>query len=130
MYEINLDLCALFLKSSEKIYAKSTVQVTISSTENIPAPTSRDIIISDLGPLGKDIVIRLNVYSASPGAPNSDTLDIPVEIIDAGGVLDEQGVRDAIGNKVYNVTVRVFKNNVQKSEEGGAVNNSSKVELE
>lgn len=130
MYELNQSLCALFLESTEKIYAKSSVEVTIYTTEDIPQPTSQDIIILDKGSLGKDITIRLNVTGTISEEIQTKSLTIPVPVIDAGQKLDEEGVRTTIGSKVYNVTTLVFKNNVQESNKSGSVTNKSEVEIE
>jgi len=130
MYELKQGLCAFFLNSTEKIYAKSSIQVRIYSTENIPSPTSRDIIITDKGAEGKDIIIILNVGGDVSQTTKNEYLEVPVEIIDAGQELDEQGVRDEIGSKVYNVTVRVVKDNVEKSADGGKITNKSTIEIE
>jgi len=130
MYELNQSLCALYLESTEKIYAKSSVEVTIYTTEDIPQPTSQDIIILDKGSLGKDITIRLNVTGTISEEIQTKSLTIPVPVIDAGQKLDEEGVRTTIGSKVYNVTTLVIKNNVQESNESGSITNKSEVEIE
>ena len=130
MYELNQSLCALFLNLTEKIYTKSSVDVTIFSNENIPQPTARDIVVVDRGALGKDITIKLNVQGQASGGIKTAELEISTEIIDAGQKLDEQGVRNAIGTKVYNVTTKVFKDNVEKSSQTGKVNDESDVEIE
>jgi len=130
MYELNQSLCALFLNLTEKIYTKSSVDVTIFSNENIPQPTARDIVVVDRGALGKDITIKLNVQGQASGGIKTAELEISTEIIDAGQKLDEQGVRNTIGTKVYNVTTKVFKDNVEKSSQTGKVNDESDVEIE
>jgi len=129
MYELSQSLCALYLESTEKIYAKSSVEVTIYTTEDIPQPTSQDIIILDMGSLGKDITIRLNVTGTISEEIQTKSLTIPVPVIDVGHNLNEQGVRDEIGPKVYNVTVKVFKNNTEKSSNDNKVDKKSEVEL-
>jgi hypothetical protein len=129
MYELSQSLCALFLESTEKIYAKTSVEVTIYTTEDIPQPTSQDIIILDKGSLGKDITIRLNVTGTISEEIQTKSLTIPVPVIDVGHNLNEQGVRDEIGPKVYNVTVKVFKNNTEKSSNDNKVDKKSEVEL-
>jgi len=130
MYELNQSLCALFLNLTKKIYTKSSVDVTIFSNENIPQPTARDIVVVDRGALGKDITIKLNVQGQASGGIKTAELEISTEIIDAGQKLDEQGVRNAIGTKVYNVTTKVFKDSVEKSSQTGKVNDESDVEIE
>jgi hypothetical protein len=130
MYELSQSLSALFLESTEKIYVKSSVDVTLYSSEYIPPPGARDIIIIDRGSLGKDITIRLNVQGQASGGIKTESLSIPVEVIDAGQQLDEQGVRDTIGSKIYNVTARVFKGGVEESGETGNVTKESDVEIE
>ncbi|MEE4255525.1 MAG: hypothetical protein V2I47_00660 [Bacteroidales bacterium] len=129
MYELSQNLCALFLESTEKIYAKSSVEVTIYTTEDIPQPTAQDIIILDKGSLGKDITIRLNVTGTISEEIQTKSLTIPVPVIDVGHNLNEQGVRDEIGPKVYNVTVKVYKNNTEKSSNDNNVDKKSEVEL-
>lgn len=130
MYELSQHLCALFLESTEKIYTKSTVNVTLYSSEYIPQPGSRDIIIIDRGSLGKDITIKLNVQGQAAGGIKTESLEIPVEIIDAGQPLDEQGVRDEIGSRIYNVNAKVFKADIEESSEKKEVNRNSEVEIE
>ena len=130
MYELSQHLCALFLESTEKIYTKSTVNVTLYSSEYIPQPDARDIIIIDRGSLGKDITIKLNVQGQAAGGIKTESLEIPVEIIDAGQPLDEQGVRDEIGNRIYNVTAKVFKAAIEESSDKNEVNRNSEVEIE
>jgi len=129
MYELSQNLCALYLESTEKIYAKSSVGVTIYTTEDIPQPTAQDIIVVDKGSLGKDITIRLNVTGTVSEEIQTKSLTIPVPVIDAGHNLNEQGVRDEIGPKVYNVNVKVFKNNTEKSSNDNKVDKKSEVEL-
>ena len=130
MYELNQKLSILFLSSSEKIYAKAVVGVTISSTENIPYPPAEDIIVTDRGSIGKDIEIRLRVNGTVSETTKIESLLIPVEIINAGEELDEQGVRDAIGRKVYNVTTVVYKDGSAQKEKSGTLNSGSNVEID
>lgn len=130
MYEQIQRLSILFLRSTEKIYARASVRVTLYANENIPYPSADDIIVTDRGSLGKDIEIRLRVNGTDSGTSKTESLTIPVEIIDAGEELDEQGVRDAIGTKVYNVTTAVLKDGIQKDSKSGVLNNNSKVEIE
>ena len=130
MYNLSQNLSLLFLSSNEKIYAKSSLQVQIYSTENIPAPSVSDIIVTDKGAVGKDIEIRLRVIGPASGTAKTESLTIPVEIINTGQELDEQGVRDAVGSKVYNVTTVVYKDGTVKKEKTGTLNSGSKVEID
>jgi hypothetical protein len=130
MYELRQQVCLLFKGSTEKIYAKTTAQVTISTTENIPDPTSQDITTTPNSSGGIDIEIDLRVLG-SPSIPTQEvTKVIEEEIIDAGEPLDEQGVRDAVGSKEYNVTVNVYKGSTKKSSKDKKINNTSKVIIE
>ena len=115
MYEIRQQLCLLFKESTEKIYAKTTAQVTISTTENIPDPTSQDITTTPNSSGGKDIEVNLRVLGSPSVQTQEVTKIIEEEIIDAGEPLDEQGVRDAVGSKLYNVTVNVYKGTTLES---------------
>ncbi|RLD39707.1 MAG: hypothetical protein DRI97_01585 [Bacteroidetes bacterium] len=130
MYNLSQNLSLLFLSSNEKIYAKSSVQVKIYSTENIPAPSASDIIVTDKGAVGKDIEIRLRVSGPISETTKTESLTIPVEIINTGQELDEQGVRDAVGSKVYNVKTVVYKDGDVKKEKTGQVNAGSNVEID
>lgn len=130
MYELSQSVCALFLTSTEKIYTKSSVDVSIYSTENIAQPTSQDIIILDKGSQGKDITIKLTVTGMVSEQIQTKSLTIPVPVIDVGHNLNEQGVRDEIGSKVYSVTVKVYKDGTQKSSEVEDVNRKSDVEID
>ena len=130
MYNLRQNLSLLFLSSNEKIYAKSSVQVQIYSTESIPAPSASDIIVTDKGVVGKDIEIRLRVSGPISQTPKTESLTIPVEIINTGQELDEQGVRDAVGSKVYNVTTVVYKDGDVKKEKTGELNSGSNVEID
>ena len=130
MYELNQTLSIQFLSSTEKIYAKAVDRVSISSTENISYPPAEDIIVTDRGSIGKDIEIRLRVTGTVSETTKIESLTIPVEIIDASEELDEQGVRNAIGNKVYNVTTVVYKDRSAQKEKSGTLNSGSNVEID
>lgn len=130
MYELSQSVCALFLTSTENIYTKSSVDVSIYSTEDIAQPSSQDIIILDKGDLGKDITIKLTVTGTVSEEIQTKSLTIPVPVIDVGHQLNEQGVRDEIGSKIYRVSVRVFKNNVLKSSEDDDVDKKSEIEID
>lgn len=106
------------------------MQVQIYSTENIPTPSASDIIVTDKGAVGKSIEIRLKVIGPASGAAKTESLTIPVEIINANQELDEQGVRDAVGSKVYNVKTVVYKDGTVKNEKTGELNSESKVEID
>ena len=109
---------------------KTSVRVTISTTESIAYPTSQDITITDKGALGKDIEIRLNVTGTVSSKSKTETLDIPVEIIDAGEPLNEQGVRNAVGSKEYNITTEVLKDEVIKNTKQDKLTSGSDVEID
>lgn len=130
MYELSQRFSLLFKSSTEKIYAKTSARVTISTTESIPDPSGQDITTTPNASGGKDIEINLRVL----GSPSVQTQDITkvieVEIIDAGESLDEQGVRDAVGTKEYNITTGVYKNEVLQSSKSGKLNADSKVEID
>ena len=130
MYELRQQVCLLFKNSTEKIYAKTTAGVTISTTENIPDPSSQDITITPNSSGGKDIEINLRVLGSPSVQTHEVTKVIEEEIINAGEPLDEQGVRDAVGSKVYNVTTKVFKGEVLQSSKQGEIKDNSKVEIE
>ena len=130
MYELSQSVCALFLTSTEKIYTKSSVDVTIYSTEDIAQPGSQDIIILDKGSQGKDITIKLTVTGTVSEQIQTKSLTIPVEVIDVGHQLNEQGVRDEIGSKVYSVTVKVFKNNTEKSSNDEKIDKKTEVVID
>lgn len=130
MYELSQSVCALFLTSTEKIYTKSSVGVTIYSTEDIAQPSSQDIIVLDKGSQGKDITIKLTVTGSISEETQIKSLTIPVEVIDVGHQLDEQGVRDEIGSKTYNVTVKVYKNTTEKSSDKQKIDNKSNIDIE
>ncbi len=126
MYEQELYTDILYITAQQKIYARTSDQVTIFSTQSIPYPQQGDIIITDHGASGKDIEIRLKVMGPVSETTKTEELVIPVEILQTSRELDEQGVRDLIGSKVYNITCMVYKDNVlQDSESGGATQNSN-----
>jgi len=130
MYELSQEVCLVFKTSTEKIYARSIDDVTISTTENIPDPPSQDITVTPNSSGGKDIEIKLRVLG-SPSIPSQVvTKTIDTEIIDAGEILDKEGVRRAVGTKVYNVTARVYKGGDLENEDEKEVNQGSKVILE
>lgn len=126
MYEQELYIDILYITAQQKIYARTSDQVTIYSTQSIPYPQQGDIIITDHGASGKDIEIHLKVTGQVSETTRTEELLIPVEILQTSRELDEQGVRDLIGSKVYNITCMVYKDNVlQDSESGGATQNSN-----
>ncbi|MEN8225974.1 MAG: hypothetical protein ABFS05_11520 [Bacteroidota bacterium] len=130
MYELRQQVCLLFKNSTEKIYAKSTAIVTISVTESIPDPSSQDIIITGNSTGGKDIEIKLHVNGEPTLQPQNVEKEVEVEIIDAGEPLNEQGVRDAVGSKLYNVTVNVYKGSNIESSKEKEINENSTVIIE
>ena len=79
---------------------------------------------------GKDIEIRLRVHGIQAELARYQELIIPVEILNTVQTLDEQGVRDAVGNKVYSVTTSVYKDNVLQKSTSGTATQSSDVEIE
>jgi len=130
MYELNQEVCLVFKSTDEKIYARSIDEVTISTTENIPDPPAQDIIITPNGTGGKDIEIKLRVLG-SPSIPTQVvTKTVDVEIIDAGEELDTEGVRRAVGTKVYNVTTSIYKGETEKSSSSKDLTKESKVKIE
>jgi hypothetical protein len=130
MYELSQEVCLVFKTPTEKIYARSVDDVTISTTENIPDPSAQDIAVTPNSTGGKDIEIILRVLG-SPSIPTQVvTKTVDVEIIDAGEELDEEGVRTAVGSKVYNITVKVYKNGTVQSTSEEGVSDKSKVIIE
>ncbi len=130
MYNLSQNLSLLFSRTTEKIYAKASLQIQIYTTESIPYPPSEDIIITDKGALGKDIEIRLKVKGPISETIKTESLTVPVEIINAGEELDEQGVRNEVGSKVYNVTTIVYKDGSVKKEKSGTLTSGSDVEID
>lgn len=130
MYEPRQRLSLLYITAHKKIYVKASILVTLSADENIPYPPPEDIIVTDQGASGKDIEIRLRVHGAQAERAKYQELIIPVEIMNPGQVLDEQGVRDAIGSKVYNVATTVYKDNVPQKSASGTATQNSDVEIE
>ena len=130
MYELSQEVCLVFKAADEKIYARSIDEVTISTTENIPDPPASDITTTPNSTGGLDIEIILRVLG-SPSIPTQVvTKTVDVEIIDAGEELDKEGVRRAVGSKVYNVTVEVYKGETKKGDDDKEVTKNSKVILE
>jgi hypothetical protein len=130
MYELRQQVCLLFKESTEKIYAKTTAQVTISTTESIPDPGSQDITVTPNSSGGKDIEIDLRVLG-SPSVQTQDvTKEVEVEIIDAGEPLDKEGVIRAVGSKEYDITAKVYKGESLENEDEKKVDKNSKVILE
>jgi hypothetical protein len=130
MYELSQEVCLVFKTSTEKIYARSIDDVTISTTENIPDPPSQDITVTPNSSGGMDIEIKLRVLGSPSIQTQVVTKTIDTEIIDAGEILDKEGVRRAVGTKVYNVTARVYKGGDLENEDEKEVNQGSKVILE
>jgi len=130
MYEPRQRLSILYLTFQKKIYAKASILVTLSSGEYIPYPVAEDIIITDRGALGKDVEIRLRVYGTVTENTKYQELIIPVEILDPGQILDEQGIRDAIGDQVFNITTGVYKNNTPLKSTTGTISQNSDIEIE
>jgi len=104
MYVPNQSLSILYSTSTQKIYAKSSIVVSISSTENIPYPPPGDIIITDKGSVGKDVDIRLRVSGPVSEKTKNVSLVVVAEILNPGQELDEQGVRNYIGSQVFNIS--------------------------
>lgn len=129
MYDPRQRLSLLYILAQNKIYVKATILVPLSSDENIPYPPPEDIIVTDQV-IGKDIEIRLRVYGIQAERAKYQELIIPVEILDTSQILDEQGVRDAVGSKVYNVTTAVYKDNVEQKSTSGTATQTSDVEIE
>ena len=130
MYEPRQRLSILYLTAQKKIYAKVSILVTLSSGEYIPNPLPEDIIITDKGELGKDVEIRLRVYGTVSENTKYQELIIPVEILDPRQVLDEQGIRNAIGDQVFNITTRMYKNNTPLKSTTGTISKNSDIEIE
>jgi len=130
MYEPRQRLSSLYLTAQEKIYAKVSILVALSSSEYIPYPLPGDIIITDKGESGKDVEIRLRVYGSVSENTKYQELIIPVEILDPGQDLDEQGIKNAIGNQVFNITTKVYKNNVPLESTTGTISQNSDIEIE
>jgi hypothetical protein len=130
MYELSQEVCLVFKSAIEKIYARSIDDVTISTTENIPDPPAQDITVTPNSSGGKDIEIILRVLGSPSIQTQEVTKTVDVEIINAGEILDEQGIRRAVGSKIYNITVKVYKNGNVQSTDDKKVNNKSKVIIE
>lgn len=130
MYEPRQRLSLLYILAHKKIYVKASILVTLSSDENIPYPPPEDIIVTDQGASGKDIEIRLRVHGSQAERDKYQELIIPIEVLSPGQILDEQGVRDAVGSKVYNVATEVYKDNVPQKSTSGTATQSSDVEIE
>ncbi len=130
MYEPRQKLSILYLTVQKKIYAKVSILVTLGSGEYIPYPLAEDIIITDKGVLGKDVEIRLRVYGTESESTKYQEFIIPVEILDPGQILDEQGIRNAIGNQVFNITTKVYKNNMPLKSTTGTISKNSDIEIE
>jgi hypothetical protein len=130
MYELSQEVCLVFKSAFEKIYARSIDDVTISTTENIPDPPAQDITVTPNSSGGKDIEIILRVLGSPSIQTQEVTKTVDVEIINAGEILDEQGIRRAVGSKIYNITVKVYKNGNVQSTDDKKVNNKSKVIIE
>lgn len=129
MYEQELYTDILYIAAQQKIYARTSDQVTIYSTQSIPYPQQGDIIITDHGASGKDIEIRLKVMGSVSEATKTEELVIPVEILQTSRELDEQGVRDLIGSKVYNITCLVYRDNVVQDSGSSEVEQNSDIEI-
>lgn len=130
MYEPRQRLSLLYILAHKKIYVKASILVTLSADENIPYPPPEDIIVTDQGASGKDIEIRLRVHGTQSLRAKYQELIIPVEVLNPGQILNEQGVRDAVGSKVYNVATAVYKDNVQQKSTSGTATQTSDVEIE
>lgn len=130
MYEPRQRLSLLYILAHKKIYVKASILVTLSADENIPYPPPEDIIVTDQGASGKDIEIRLRVHGTQSVRAKYQELIIPVEVLNPGQILNEQGVRDAVGSKVYNVATAVYKDNVQQKSTSGTATQTSDVEIE
>jgi len=130
MYNPNQSLSILYSTSTQKIYAKSSIVVSISKTEDIPYPPTGDIIITDRGSVGKDVDIKLRVNGPISEKTYNKNLVVPVEILDPGQELDEQGVRNYIGSQVFNVTTTVYKDNKPKGSTTGVLTSNSDVEID
>lgn len=130
MYEPRQRLSLLYILAHKKIYVKASILVTLSADENIPYPPPEDIIVTNQGASGKDIDIRLRVQGTQAERAKYQELIIPVEVLNPGQILDEQGVRDAVGNKVYNVTTAVYKDNIEQKSTSGTATQTSDVEIE
>ena len=130
MYELSQEVCLVFKTSTEKIYARSIDEVTISTTENIPDPPSQDITVTPNSSGGKDIEIKLRVLGSPSIQTQVVTKTIDTEIIDAGEILDKEGVRRAVSSKVYTLTTKVYKGEALENEDEKEVNQGSKVILE
>jgi hypothetical protein len=130
MYEPNQSLSILYLTSTQKIYTKASVVVSIYSTENIPYPPSGDIIITDRGSVGKDVDIKLTVNGAVSERTKNESLVVKAEILNPGQELNEQGVRNYIGSQVFNVTTTVYKNNKPQGSNTGVLTSESDIEID
>ena len=130
MYELRQQVCLLFKNSTKKIYAKSTASVTISVTESIPDPSAQDITTTPNSTGGEDIEIKLHVNGEPTLQTQNVEKEIEAEIIHVGEPLSEQGVRDEVGTKEYNVTVEVYKDGVKKSSKEKKLTRSSNVEID
>jgi hypothetical protein len=130
MYELSQRLSLLFLTSTAKIYAQAKVRATISIMENIPDPSPQDITITSNASGGKDIEIKLRAIGTPALETQTLSKTIDVDIINAGQELDEQGVRDAVGSKVYNVTTKLYKGEVLKDSKQNELTNESNVEID
>lgn len=113
-----------------KIYARAVINVSISSTESIPYPSPDDIIVTDMGAAGKEIEINLHVSGTASGGSSDEELTVTVPVLDPGEELDEQGVRDAIGTQVFNVSTVVYKDNKKKGSTSGSLDSSSDIDIE
>jgi hypothetical protein len=129
MYEQLLYLDILYLISEQKIYARATDQVTVFSTQSIPYPREDDIIVTDHGESGKDIEIHLTVTGPVSETTRTGELVIPVEILQTEEELDEQGVRNLIGSKVYHVSCIVYRDHVVQNSKSDQVARNTNVEI-
>jgi len=130
MYVPSQNLSILYSASTQKIYTKSSIAVSISSTENIPYPSPGDIIVTDKGAVGKDVDIRLRVNGPVSEKTKNVSLVVLAEILNPGQELDEQGVRNYIGSQVFNVAATVYKDGSPQGSTTGTLTSSSKVEID
>jgi len=125
LYEPKL-YCSIFLDDAQdKIYAEVSPSLKRYETDRVKIITSYD-----LGPNPKtiDLLIKVTGYEETPII----TDDLPsqtVKIIDPSVSIDKPGVQADVGNNVYNVSARVYKNGQLAKTGGGTITQNSDIEI-
>lgn len=131
MYEVRIDPLEFFYKSGNgQLFASITCKVAVYNVQTVPTPPPQNITTSHNASGGLDISVILAVTGEETSGSTEKVCAFYVLLESLSTGLDENEVREAIGRKVYNVSVTTYYDGSPKKTGTGTLSNSSEIEIE